>query len=96
MACLFMVMFSSSSIVKLAKKMSIYSAYSNKILVKALFCYRVTSKRAPKRSIVGFKAFKVTICTTNILKFLFRVALANLYLLINFTHLAMLKVSAAM
>lgn len=59
----------------------------------ALFYYKATSRKARKKciGIVNCAALIAEICITNVLKFLSKVTLANLYLSINSTCLIIYK-----
>lgn len=96
MAYSFIYVFSSSSIAKSGDKTSTYSVYSMVILVKALSYTRTASRNARERYIAISKAFKTATYITNISDFLSQAALANLYLLINSTHLVRGKASAVL
>ena len=89
----FIPVFSGNSIAKLGEKTSASSAYSKGILVGALSCYSVASRRMRKGFIASFTASRVAIYMINVSKFLSKAALANLCLSINSTHLVMDKAS---
>lgn len=72
--------------------------YSKRILVEILSYYKVLTKVAQKEWIiiwVSSIAFRAAILTTKGLEFSFNAALANFYLSINFSCLAISKALAA-
>ena len=76
--------------------MSACSVYSERISVKALFCYSAASRNARKRYLASFRASKAAIYMTNVSKFSSKAALANLCLLINSTRLVVDKASTVL
>lgn len=96
MACSLKLFCSGSIQAFFFKKISVKLEYLVGTLMGALFCFKVAIWAFCKKYIVipNSRAFKVVICTTKVLEFLFNAALANTFLLISFIFLMMARASS--